>query len=62
MATTARRRSRIVDLLLLLPALGVGVLLLAVFVADRTGASLADLLQPDAVTELVPAAFTSDGR
>ena len=62
MATTARRRSRIVDLLLLLPALGVGVLLLAVFVADRTGASLAELLQPGAVTELVPAAFTSDGR
>jgi hypothetical protein len=64
MARTAapprRQRSRVVDALLLVPALAVGVLLLAVFVADRTGASLSEVLEPGSVVDLVPAAFSAE--
>jgi hypothetical protein len=59
-APRRRRRSRVVDGLLLVPAFAVGVLLLAVFVADRTGASLSEVLEPGSVVDLVPAAFSSE--
>jgi hypothetical protein len=48
------------DLLLLVPACLAGVLLLAVCVADRTGASLSDVLQPASMGDLVPAALSTD--
>jgi hypothetical protein len=61
-AASSRRRSRlrVRDLLLLVPAFMAGVLLLAVCVADRTGASLSDVLQPASVGDLVPAALSTD--
>lgn len=60
-ATSTRRRSRlrVRDLLLLVPAVMAGVMLLAVCVADRTGVSIQDVLQPASVGELVPAALSS---
>jgi hypothetical protein len=64
LATSSRRRSRlrVRDLLLLVPAVLAGVLLLAVCVADRTGTSLSDVLQPTSVGDLVPAALSTDNR
>ena len=60
-AASTRRRSRLRfrDLLLLVPACLAGVLLLAVCVADRTGTSISDVLQPASVGDLVPASLSS---
>jgi hypothetical protein len=53
-------RLRAVDLLLLVPAIGVGLLLLAVSVSARTGEPVTDLLRPTTVKNLVPIALGTD--
>jgi hypothetical protein len=60
MTTTRRRGSRVMHGLLMLPALAVGVLLLAVFVADHNGASLGELFSGDVDVDLTPASWSGD--
>lgn len=59
-AWRSRSRLRFRDALLVVPAFLAGVLLLAVCVADRTGAPIGDVLQPRSVSDLVPAGLTTD--
>jgi len=42
---------------MLVPAVALGVLLLAVHQADRTGSPLSQVLSPSSLASLVPAAF-----
>lgn len=57
---TRQGRLRALDLLLLVPAIGVGLLLLAVSVSARTGEPVTDLLSPGTVKDLVPIALGTE--
>lgn len=64
--TDVRRRERgrglrVLDVALLVPAIALGVVLLAVHQADRTGSPVSEMFSPSALASLVPGAAEAGG-
>lgn len=60
MPNTRRRGARALHALLMLPALALGVLLLAVFIADHNGTSVIEVFGGDSTLDVTPVSLPDD--